>query len=45
MMGKKERQFATLIHVSLDELVPQDQFYRHLERTQELVTGLDTSLR
>src|SRR5438128_7124958 len=36
MMGKKERQFATLINVSLDELVPQDHFYRHLERTLDL---------
>src|SRR6266704_6808370 len=36
MMGKKERQFATLINVSLEELVPQDQFYRHLERTLDL---------
>ena len=30
MMGSKERQFAPLIHVSLEELVPQDHFYRHL---------------
>jgi hypothetical protein len=36
MMGRKERQFAPLIHVSLEELVPQDHFYRHLERTLDL---------
>jgi len=32
MMGKKERRFAPLIYVSLEELVPADHFYRHLER-------------
>lgn len=36
MMGKKERQFAPLIHASLEELVPADHFYRHLERTLDL---------
>jgi len=36
MMGSKERRFAPLIHVSLEELVPQDHFYRHLERTLDL---------
>src|SRR5436309_3896806 len=36
MMGTKERNFAPLINVSLDELVPQDHFYRHLERTLDL---------
>src|SRR5260221_4447525 len=36
MMGKKERSFAPLINVSLEELVPQDHFYRHLERTLDL---------
>ena len=35
-MGKKERRFAPLIHISLEELVPQDHFYRHLERTLDL---------
>lgn len=34
MMGSKQRQFAPLIHVSLEELVPVDHFYRHLERRQ-----------
>lgn len=32
MMGTKERYFAPLINVSLDELVPQDHFYRHVRR-------------
>ena len=32
----KERHFAPLIHVSLEELVPADHFYRHLERTLDL---------
>jgi hypothetical protein len=36
MMGSKERSFAPLIHVSLEDLVPQDHFYRHLERTLDL---------
>src|SRR5438874_8184140 len=36
MMGKKERNFAQLINVSLEELVPPDHFYRHLERTLDL---------
>ena len=36
MMGSKERHFAPLINVSLEELVPADHFYRHLERTLDL---------
>jgi hypothetical protein len=28
MMGSKQRHFAPLVHVSLEELVPQDHFYR-----------------
>jgi transposase len=36
MMGKKERHFAPLVHVSVEELVPHDRFYRHLERTLDL---------
>jgi len=35
-MGKKERYFAPLINVSVEELVPQDHFYRHLERMLDL---------
>jgi transposase len=36
MMGMKERSFAPLINVPLEALVPQDHFYRHLERTLDL---------
>lgn len=36
MMGKKERSFAPFINVSLEDLVPQDHFYRHLERALDL---------
>src|SRR3989442_3287829 len=36
MMGKKTRCFAPLVNVSLEELVPTDHFYRHLERTLDL---------
>src|SRR5436309_2425303 len=36
MMGSKERHFAPLINVSLEELVPHDHFYRHVERTLDL---------
>jgi transposase len=36
MMGIKERDFGPLPPVSLDDLVPPDHFYRHLERTLDL---------
>src|SRR5215831_16101458 len=36
MMGSKERHFAPLTNMSLEELVPADHFYRHLERTLDL---------
>ncbi len=36
MMGMKQRSFAPLVNVSLEELVPQDHFYRHLERSLDL---------
>jgi transposase len=36
MMGTKERSFAPLTNVSLEELVPQDHFYRHLDQTLDL---------
>jgi transposase len=36
MMGTKERSFAPLTNVSLEELVPRDHFYRHLDRTLDL---------
>src|SRR5918912_1291338 len=32
MMGSKARVFAPVEHLTLEELVPQDHFYRHLER-------------
>jgi hypothetical protein len=35
-MGTKARCFAPLTHVSLEDLVPADLFYRHLERTLDL---------
>jgi transposase len=36
MMGKKDRSFAALPPVTLENLVPPDHFYRHLERTLDL---------
>ncbi len=36
MMGSKQRSFAPLVKVSLEDLVPGDHFYRHLERTLDL---------
>ncbi|MDQ2828413.1 MAG: transposase, partial [Chloroflexota bacterium] len=36
MMGRKERQFAPLAHLSLEDLVPADHFYRLLDRTLDL---------
>ena len=35
-MGTKARDFAPMINVSLEDLVPQDHFYRHLDRTLDL---------
>ena len=36
MMGSKERAFGPLPPVSLEDLVPPDHVYRHLERTLDL---------
>jgi transposase len=36
MMGFKERAFAPLVAVSLEELVPQDHFYRYLQTVLDL---------
>ncbi len=36
MMGFKERTFAPLAAVSLEELVPQDHFYRHVQKVLDL---------
>ena len=35
-MGTKARHFAPLSNVSVEQLVPQDHFYRHVERTLDL---------
>jgi transposase len=36
MMGLKVRAFSPLVAVSLEELVPQDHFYRHLHQVLDL---------
>jgi transposase len=36
MMGSKERHFAPLINASLEDFVPVDHFYRHLEKSLDL---------
>ncbi len=36
MMGLKKRDFAPLVAVSLEELVPQDHFYRHVQNVLDL---------
>jgi len=36
MLGIKLRSFAPLVNVSLEDLVPKDHFYRHVERTLDL---------
>jgi len=36
MMGHKDRAFAPLVHVSLEQLVPADHFYRHLHKSLDL---------
>ena len=36
MMGSKERVFEPLPPVTLEELVPPDHFYRHLEAKLDL---------
>ena len=36
MMGRKERAFGPLPPVTLEELVPPEHFYRHLERVVDL---------
>jgi hypothetical protein len=33
MMGLKAREFAPLAAITLEELVPQDHFYCHLQKT------------
>jgi hypothetical protein len=41
MMGRKERVFGPLPALTLEELVPPDSFYRHLERSLDLSFMLD----
>src|SRR5437588_9713737 len=41
MMGFKERVFAPKVSVSLEELVPQDHFYRHLQKVLDLLFVYD----
>src|SRR5215216_4736926 len=36
MMGTKARVFGPLHHVSLEDLVPRDNFYRHVEAKLDL---------
>ena len=36
MMGQKDRAFAPLVEVSLEQLVPADHFYRHLDHALDL---------
>src|SRR5437764_1433406 len=36
MMGSKYREFAPLVNVSLEQLVPTDHFYRHLHKSLDL---------
>ncbi len=36
MMGSKQRNFAPLTNASLEDLVPADHFYRHLEQSLDL---------
>lgn len=36
MMGAKARNVAPLINISLEDLVPQDHLYRHLDQTLDL---------
>src|SRR3712207_401217 len=36
MLGIKARTFAPIVNLSLEDLIPTDHFYRHLERTLDL---------
>ena len=38
MMGTKERSFAPLVQVSLEQLVPQNHFYRHMAHQETFGT-------
>jgi transposase len=41
MMGIKARVFQPMLTVSLEDLVPADHFYRHVERTLDLTFARD----
>jgi hypothetical protein len=36
MMGYKARRFGPIGNLTLEELVPEDHFYRHLEKSLDL---------
>ena len=36
MMGTKLRAFSPLVNVSVDDLVPPDHFYRHVDHRLDL---------
>ncbi|MDB5059582.1 MAG: transposase [Chloroflexi bacterium] len=36
MMGIKARVFAPIEHLTLEELVPREHFYRHVDRVLDL---------
>ncbi len=36
MMGTREREFAPIVDATLEDLVPRDHFYRHLDRSLDL---------
>ncbi len=36
MMGTKKRSFQPLVNLSIEDLVPADNFYRHLDRSLDL---------
>src|SRR3712207_7228207 len=42
MMGTKIRNFVPLPDLSLEELVPKDNFYRRLERSEEHTSELQS---
>jgi hypothetical protein len=45
MMGSKARVFAPIRMVTLEELVPPDHFYRHLESSLDLSSAARSSAK
>ena len=41
MMGTKERTFSILVCVSLEDFIPVDHFYRHLDSSLDLSSVRD----